>query len=619
MILSALTKSFLISFEALFILDSISDLFFNWLAASIIISISRLSQIDSSIAEVTKPYENFICSFSGVNVLSAAESAVPDLSTALQYKNIADYTTYGTTQDISDVSSYREFTYNTIYAGDDIILWAYKRNANQYKNHIVIQLPIDTEAVSQVTISPNQLSLGQDFSISNRGFLKASTGKIGSFTLVNNTLKLNQDALNVPGKLVLGSDGIILGKNNEFMVTPDGESKITKGILGPWTLDEEGLFSKDLVLNTNYITLKDTLKLRAVNSSDAEGIIQTINGKLSLKNNTESAQVLLRDSSPTTIIKKIRVRYSDKTITIRIVDDSNNPTHLLRDYFFTYYVCGYNWGKTVKSYSIKLTTDQNVWEISNYDFFTVYGVNVNNSDNWKEEDTLKIRQTTSTKGNVVIRGDLLPYDSNDSLGTAANPWENLYVKTIHANTVDTSSTISGSGAGDDSSSGSGGGCFDAGTQILMSNGTTKNIENIVINDVVKSYDVNTNTFKDLKVIGLFERQQDRNLVRLEFEDGTILNTTTTHLFYTTEGWVALDPTYPYIFEESEAGQYVQMMEKGQYFYKIENNEMVTTKLLSIKYKHKVSLEHKVYNLDIEGHSTFFSENILGHNKKIRTY
>jgi len=577
-------------------------------------------EIDSSIPQVTKPYENFICVFSGLNKLPAANSSVSDISTALNYKDQADFTTYGTTQDINNLSSYREFTYN-VRAGQDIVIWAYKKNSNYYRNHIVLQLPIDTAAASQITISPKEISLGQHCSITDRGYLKASTGKIGNFTLVNDNLTLNEETFNVPGKLLVGSDGIILGQNNEFMVTPDGEATITKGKFGPWTLDEQGLNSKDLSLTTSRITLKDTLNLVAKSGSNAEGIIKTINGKLSLKNSSEQAQILLRDTDTSSrIIRKIKVSYSSNNIYINILDNNNDPAFLARDYVFTYYVGGFNWGSTYRSYSINLTTDKNSWTIPNNDFFTIFGVNVNNSSNWKAEAFKTIYQIQSYKGNVVVKGDLLPYNDSDSLGTSLNPWANLYVGTIHANTVDTSSTISGSGAGSGSSSGgsssSGGGCFDAGTQILMSDGSTKNIEDVVKDDIVKSYDVNTNTFKDLKVIGLFERQQDRNLVRLEFEDGTILNTTCTHLFYTTEGWVALDPTYPYSFEETDEEQYVQLMEKGQYFYKIENNEMVTTKLLSIKYKHGVSLEHKVYNLDVEGHSTFFSENILGHNKKV---
>jgi hypothetical protein len=63
-----------------------------------------------------------------------------------------------------------------------------------------------------------------------------------------------------------------------------------------------------------------------------------------------------------------------------------------------------------------------------------------------------------------------------------------------------------------------------------------------------------------------------------------------------------------------------MMHIGQEFYKtkpsaddiIESNlELVN--LLSIKYRHGVSKDHCVYNLDIANCNTFFANGILGHN------
>jgi hypothetical protein len=81
----------------------------------------------------------------------------------------------------------------------------------------------------------------------------------------------------------------------------------------------------------------------------------------------------------------------------------------------------------------------------------------------------------------------------------------------------------------------GGGCFDAGTPVLMADGTYKNIEDIIIGDCVKSYNVYTNKLEESEVLKLHKIKENQNLVVLTFSDGTILHTTMTHPFYTTNG------------------------------------------------------------------------------------
>jgi hypothetical protein len=83
--------------------------------------------------------------------------------------------------------------------------------------------------------------------------------------------------------------------------------------------------------------------------------------------------------------------------------------------------------------------------------------------------------------------------------------------------------------------GTGGTCFDAGTPVLMADGTHKNIEDIIIGDRVRSYNVYTNKFEESEVLKLHKIKENQNLVALTFSDGTILHTTMTHPFYTTSG------------------------------------------------------------------------------------
>lgn len=179
------------------------------------------------------------------------------------------------------------------------------------------------------------------------------------------------------------------------------------------------------------------------------------------------------------------------------------------------------------------------------------------------------------------------------------------------------STNSGNG----SSGGSSGGCFDTGTKVLMANGKAINIENVKVDDLVMSYNPKTGNMKAVKVNKVFKLNQIKGLVTLTFDDGTTLDTTTTHPFYTTKGWVSLKPDFEYDKGyEDLYDQNVSMMEIGQSFYKITRSGTIAkTKLVRIKYKQNILSNHIVYNLDVDGHNTFFTNGILGHNAKTEAF
>lgn len=81
-------------------------------------------------------------------------------------------------------------------------------------------------------------------------------------------------------------------------------------------------------------------------------------------------------------------------------------------------------------------------------------------------------------------------------------------------------------------------CFPAETKITMEDGSTKNIENIVVGDKVLSKDISSmnNTINEVKEI--YEREIDDVLITFELEDGTTITTTENHPFYVKgKGWV----------------------------------------------------------------------------------
>ena len=70
-------------------------------------------------------------------------------------------------------------------------------------------------------------------------------------------------------------------------------------------------------------------------------------------------------------------------------------------------------------------------------------------------------------------------------------------------------------------------CFVAGTQVTMQSGFTKDIEDIVIGDMVLSYNVNEDTFVDRKVQTLLRSTTDE-LYTIETESSYFDGVTAEH-------------------------------------------------------------------------------------------
>lgn len=91
-----------------------------------------------------------------------------------------------------------------------------------------------------------------------------------------------------------------------------------------------------------------------------------------------------------------------------------------------------------------------------------------------------------------------------------------------------------------STSSGGGGCFDAGTQITMANGTTKNIEDVKTGEYVMSYNEVTGTYEPCKVTGTLTHHNTTNMLDIYLSDGTHIGATACHPILTNEGWASLD-------------------------------------------------------------------------------
>jgi hypothetical protein len=156
-------------------------------------------------------------------------------------------------------------------------------------------------------------------------------------------------------------------------------------------------------------------------------------------------------------------------------------------------------------------------------------------------------------------------------------------------------------------------CFVAGTQILLENGLTKNIEEVIVGDYVMSFDLKNNESKVSKILNTFSKTIDK-IVQYEFSDGSNLKATIDHPIYViSKGWANyLGEPEQYnnvLFEETKPTKKleVEKIEIGD-VVKLYNGDV---KLVNMNVIEESTL---VYNLsEIEKYHTYFANNILVHN------
>ena len=158
-----------------------------------------------------------------------------------------------------------------------------------------------------------------------------------------------------------------------------------------------------------------------------------------------------------------------------------------------------------------------------------------------------------------------------------------------------------------SSSSSGGGCFAPGTQILMSNGKSKNIEDIKVGEIVIAYDENKKQFVSKLVTKSYVHHNTPTMVKLTFNTGKILELTPGHPLYSTNGWKSLD------LENSlyEHGTIATLLNIGDIIIGINNNDIIT----NIEYLN-IGLNYDSYNIEVEKCHTFLANGFVAHNMKM---
>jgi hypothetical protein len=137
------------------------------------------------------------------------------------------------------------------------------------------------------------------------------------------------------------------------------------------------------------------------------------------------------------------------------------------------------------------------------------------------------------------------------------------------------------------------GCFIAGTKITLADGTSKNIEEVEVGEEVLTFNEEAQINATGKV-GDLKKHEVNSVVRLTFDNSTVIVTTEKHPFYVVgEGWVP-------------AGQLKELV----------NCLYTDGSLALLSTVEKLEEKHTVYNLlSVAPNHTFYAHGILVHNKE----
>jgi intein/homing endonuclease len=150
-------------------------------------------------------------------------------------------------------------------------------------------------------------------------------------------------------------------------------------------------------------------------------------------------------------------------------------------------------------------------------------------------------------------------------------------------------------------------CFAAGTQILMADNSTKNIEAIREGDAVKTYDFANKRLINAKVSKLLSTTHS-NLVRLKFSDSEI-TATADHPFWTYNGWSAVDAqkaNRDYL-QKDEVGK----LKAGDRVFIPERNTF--SEIIAIE---NMNVEQITYTIELADSDNFIANGLLVKTEKI---
>lgn len=186
-------------------------------------------------------------------------------------------------------------------------------------------------------------------------------------------------------------------------------------------------------------------------------------------------------------------------------------------------------------------------------------------------------------------------------GTAGQSWNDM-VGGLGQNWNDLMGLFGGGGGGTTQPFQTAGGCFVAGTRVLMADGSEKPIETLQIGEQVHTYDGAKHRHAVITDRITFHTKQT---YALTFSDGTVLLTTDSHPIATTQGWKSISPESTAL---ENPGLPVTPLTIGDAIYTVSG---ITCYLASIQ-KREIA---QVYNITVDTAHTYYANNILVHNAK----
>ncbi len=150
-------------------------------------------------------------------------------------------------------------------------------------------------------------------------------------------------------------------------------------------------------------------------------------------------------------------------------------------------------------------------------------------------------------------------------------------------------------------------CFIAGTKISMTNGTTKNIEDILVGDKVFAYDVTNSKVFETVVLSTYEHIS-KTIAIITLNNGVVIKCTPSHPLLTAEGFKSVDSKYNDVMKEYPSTDLVV----GDTVITELGNAIVKT----IEIKEEVV---SVYNFHVKSNNgdfkncTYFANGVVVHN------
>ena len=152
-------------------------------------------------------------------------------------------------------------------------------------------------------------------------------------------------------------------------------------------------------------------------------------------------------------------------------------------------------------------------------------------------------------------------------------------------------------------------CFVAGTQITLFNGDIKNIEDIVVGDVVVSYNEESG-IQEHNIVTDLDQPIHNDLVKYTFSNGTEITCTYDHPFYVND--LTLSSYKPELTNERyQLPSVVSEIKVGDFVYPLDGD--VDVAITSIE---ELPLEDtQTYIFSVENNHNFYANGVLVHNKK----